>query len=259
MQLVISSFSALADPLGLLWAVLLAAVIWALLRRQWSFLGFAFVLLAWVQCTAGSNWVERLMGTLEAPYLPSRNPLPDRIDAVVVLGGSVDYAPQERLGFQAGQSINRILTAVDLVRERRVPVLVLTGSSYRIRGEERPESEWVSRWLHQWNAVNAEVILLPISHDTHQEAIETAKLIRQRGWTRWVVVSSAGHLRRAEATFRKVGVNPAAWVGCDFQGVDPQAWRWEGLEIPKLSRWRALKSWLHEELGWWYYGVRDWR
>ena len=259
MQLVISSFSTLADPVALLWAVLLAAVVWALLRRQWSLLVFAFVLLAWVQCTAGSNWVELLMGSLEVPYAPSRTLLPDRIEAVVVLGGSVDYAPQERLGFQAGQSINRILTAVDLVRERRVPVLVLTGGAYTSRGEKRPESEWVSRWLRQWNAVNAETILLPISHDTRQEAMEISKLVRQRGWTRLVVVSSAGHLRRAEAAFHKVGVNPSAWVGCDFQGVDPQSWQWEGLKIPKISRWRALKSWLHEELGWWYYGVRDWR
>ena len=72
-----------------------------------------------------------------------------------------------------------------------------------------------------------------------------------------LVVSTAAHLRRAEATFRKTGleVHP---VGCDFVGLDRLAAKGQWLWVPRLDGFLLVNTWIHEEIGWFYYRLKGW-
>lgn len=258
-QTALSTLNALTDPLGFLWAVLLGSVLWALWLKRWSFAAYALVLLLFLQAIAGTNVSRRLIGQLEAPYDPRRLPLPEQADAVVMLGGTLDYGPRERLGLNVGEPADRILTAVELVREGRAPILVLSSAPYLLQAETRGDSELIESWLRKWRLPPGELVRLPLCRNTHDEALETAALATQRGWKRLILVTSAYHLRRAEAAFRQAGLTNLACVGCDFQGADPTEGTLEWTGIPRTGSLVTLNYWTHEQVGWWYYWFRGWR
>jgi uncharacterized SAM-binding protein YcdF (DUF218 family) len=93
------------------------------------------------------------------------------------------------------------------------------------------------------------------SRSTHENALQTARLLEQHGLQQVLLVTSALHLPRALATFRAAGIN-ALPAPTDFE-VMPQP--------PHLLRWlpdaqaladstRALK----EYWGLWVYRWRGW-
>ncbi len=259
MQTVLSTLSALIDPVGFLWAILLLAALGALWGRRWSLFGFSFALLLFLQVIAGSNLARLLIGRLEAPYDPRLNPLPSRVDAVVMLGGTLDFGPREILGINLGEPGDRILTAVELVRQGRAPLLVLSSAPYLRDGELRGDSELIAVWLERWGLPRGEVARLPLGRNTREEAVETAAFAARHDWNQILLVTSAYHLRRAEATFRHAGVTNLVPVGCDFFGPDPPGGPWKLTGIPRVGPLLVLNYWIHEQVGWWYYGFRGWR
>lgn len=259
MQTILSTLSALADPVGFLWGILLFAALGALWSRRWSLLVFSAALLVFLQVTAGSNLARLLIGRLEAPYDPRLNPLPSRVDAVVMLGGTLDFGPREILGINLGEPADRILTAVELVRQGRAPRLVLSSAPYLRDGELRGDSELIAVWLERWGVSRGEVTRLPLGRNTREEAVETAAMAARHGWDQILVVTSAYHLRRAEATFRRAGVTNVVPVGCDFMGPEAPGEPWKLTGIPRVRPLVVLNYWIHEQMGWWYYGFRDWR
>jgi uncharacterized SAM-binding protein YcdF (DUF218 family) len=44
------------------------------------------------------------------------------------------------------------------------------------------------------------------SRNTHENAVECAKIARERGWTRLLLVTSARHMKRAAGCFRAEGL-----------------------------------------------------
>ena len=258
-QTVLSTLNALTDPVGFLWALLLASILVALWRRNGWLFGVSLGLLMFLHIVAGTNLSRLLIGRLEAPYDPRRRPPLESADAVVMLGGTLDYGPRERLGVNVGEPADRILTAVELVREGKAPVLVLSSAPYLLNDQFRGDSELIAHWLRRWNLPPGELVRLPLCRNTHDEALETAALMQQRGWKRIILVTSAYHLRRAEAAFRHAGVTNLIPFGCDFQGVDPTQGRWEWQGIPRVNPLMILNYWTHEQVGWWYYGIRGWR
>lgn len=257
--LVLSALNALTDPIGLLWAALLAGTLVGLWKRQWALFAFALTLLAVLQLLAGTNLSRLLIGQLEGPYDPRRRPAPSPADAVVMLGGTLDYGPREALRVNVGEPADRILTAVELVRSGRAPVLVLSSAPYLLNGELRGDSELIAAWLQRWGLPRGELLRLPLCRNTRDEALAAATLATERGWKRIVLVTSAYHLRRAEATFRHVGLTNLEPVGCDFLGPDPGPGRLEWTGIPRTGPLVVLNYWTHEQVGWWYYRMRGWR
>jgi uncharacterized SAM-binding protein YcdF (DUF218 family) len=74
---------------------------------------------------------------------------------------------------------------------------------------------------------------------THDEAVAVARLARQRGWERVILVTDATHMRRAAANFEKAGLH----VLCS-----PCAPRDYQLPAPATpgQRRRAFRDWLYE-------------
>jgi uncharacterized SAM-binding protein YcdF (DUF218 family) len=111
--------------------------------------------------------------------------------------------------------------------------------------------------MQAWRLPTGRIHLLGMCTNTRDEAERTAQLARRMGWHRVILVSSASHLKRAEATFRKAGleVDP---VGCDFHGVDrlgaTQRWK----IVPSVDGLLLCNEWVHEALGWWYYRLKGW-
>ncbi|MGB7846867.1 MAG: YdcF family protein, partial [Candidatus Acidiferrum sp.] len=92
------------------------------------------------------------------------------------------------------------------------------------------------------------------SHTTHENAVFSAKILRQKGIENIVLVTDARHMWRAQLAFRKQGLKvvPAA---CDYRSGG----RWHLTDL--LPDWEPIghiEELLHETLGLIWYKVHGW-
>ncbi|MFN0066094.1 MAG: YdcF family protein [Limisphaerales bacterium] len=246
-------------PLGLLWLLLVATSAMLALRRRGlaAALGLAFAGLVWLGGQPPvAAWV---IAPLERPYAAATIAAAPPADAVVVLGGSHRVSPADFQGLDLTCCADRLVTGVELARRGRARLLVLGGDGAPRPGQP-PESARLRDWWRDWGLTNFTVETLGPVGNTRDEAVATATLARERGWTNVLMVTSALHLRRAEAAFRAAQV-PVTPVACDFQvwrgpGGTPLPQRWT--LVPQGEAWATLAAGLHERVGWWVYRGRGW-
>lgn len=222
----------LVDPLFLVLVVSLVAVI-ALrrglrgarprARRAAALAAIAWALL-WVAGTpvAAATLTRALEVPADDPALAGslRDVDPARV-AMVVLGGGMRSGPPsapplERLH---GGSLPRAMGAARIWKEHRCGTVVVTGASGT---PVRDDMAVGMRDLMVALGVPSDVILLePDAIHTRQNAERSLALLRARGtFDRIVVVTSALHMRRSLAEFRRAGVE-AVPAPVDHLGYAP--------------------------------------
>ncbi len=176
-------------------------------------------------------------------------------DAVVALGGGERVSQHDLFGFALSDGGSRILTAIELVRSGKAKTLVL-GGSWPMPGQpDAPSMSLVQDWVMAWGLAGGTVTNLGVCINTHDEAVAFGKLARSRGWSKVILVTSALHLRRGVALFKKQGVEVTP-VAADFQalGVPPDPFS----PFPREHRLFLMTLYLHEKIGWWVYRARGW-
>jgi len=124
-------------------------------------------------------------------------------DAVIVLGGFAGGQPRDAIGGATfSEAVERMLAAFTLLRDGRArQVLVSAG------GSARPvEAEFIAEQLIAWGIDPSRIVADLASRNTHENAVESARVVRERGWSRLLLVTSALHMPRAAGCFKKVGL-----------------------------------------------------
>lgn len=247
----------LFDPLGAVWLLIALSTIWLFFRKQRRsavWLGIPTLIILIIGSTP---LVDALIRRAEEPYAPKPGVTYPTADAVVALGGGHGLSSYDLLGFKTSEGGNRLLTAVELVRQGRAKTLVLGGSWGMAGNPEVPSMTVVQQWVTNWRLTSRPVTNLGICADTHDEALAFRRLKDERGWQNVILVTSALHLRRSVAVFEKAGVEVIP-VGSDFRvaGVPPSPAHWS--PFPKQERFQALSLYMHEAIGWWVYRWRGW-
>ena len=243
----------LVEPLGWLWLASLVMAVHLVRRRDYRGALFpaALVLLVWVG--AGTPLAGWLMGQLERPYAPVDLARLPTCDAVLTLGGGVRPSQHDPLGFDCTSAADRFLLGLELVRLRKAPVLVF-GGGYQREGDHGPvEIRLTKDWLGAWGLTNVPVLELGRCADTHVEAERLQVLAQQHQWQRVLLVTSAWHMKRAEALFQKAGLTVVP-VACDFRGL--RAVR--TARFLRVERLESLSCYIHEQVGWLAYRWRGW-
>jgi uncharacterized SAM-binding protein YcdF (DUF218 family) len=178
---------------------------------------------------------------------------------VVVLGGSAHVSSNNILGLEFGDAADRIVTGIALVRRGKGRVLVLSGGGRSIlHGTGVPaEVQRARDWIRSWDLAPVPVEVLDWCLDTHGEALRHAKLARNNGWKRIILVTSAWHMKRSVAAFRKAGMEVVP-VACDFRGISSLSEPRLLPFVPCTGSLRLLDLWAEETLGYAYYRLRSW-
>jgi uncharacterized SAM-binding protein YcdF (DUF218 family) len=250
--------SSLIDVAALLWLVLLLLGTVFLFRRS-RMAGVTLLGLA------GAWWLievtslpGRLLAALEEPYLDSTQPSPQTADAIIVLGGWGKASTNEFAGLDFGPAADRVLKGFDLARRGTAPVFVVGGAA-AVGGNSHAEPALIRLWVEEWGLLELPVHELPPCRTTRDEAMRVMELAKEQGWNRVLLVTSAWHMKRAEATFRAVGWEvglEVVPVGCDFLGT--ASLRKSLNVVPQSQTLSLLQLWLHEVVGYQYYRVRGW-
>ena len=183
------------------------------------------VRLKWARCTASASLLlllvisspivsDLVIGTLEARY-PLEPPPPQgqSYDAIVVLGGGILDRGSLRPTVQlTSYSRDRTTCGVDLYQQRYASKLVLTGGDDTFFGAGPILAREMKNWAQRLGVPPADILVEERSRTTYENATGVKALL---GPGSIVLVSSASHLPRATALFRKQGftVTPAP---CDF-------------------------------------------
>ncbi|MBU6303361.1 MAG: YdcF family protein [Verrucomicrobia bacterium] len=248
---------AFLSPLGLAWSALGIWLTLSARRRRAGELVLAAVSWTFLTLAACTPLPSLLLATLETRFPAVAVAELETADAIVCLGGGASPSDAEPAGIHLRGSADRLATALLLARGGRAPVLVLGGGGYLIHGAWRSEAEAVTDALRPPGGTGPEILGLGLCANTRDEAVKVAQLARERGWNRVHLVTSAYHLPRAVAAFRRAGmvVQP---IPCNFQTASTtgQTSRWFG--APGTAGLEHLELWLHEILGGILYRWKGW-
>jgi uncharacterized SAM-binding protein YcdF (DUF218 family) len=204
-------------PLG--WVAILLAI--ALIRKKrWP----VIVALAVLYVASLPYVGDRLTGALESGYPQVPLDQVEKADAIVPLSGIL--GPPAAHGCQGclpnlGDANERLEAGIELWQLKKASYLIFTGG--RIPWENQSEVEGAAlRRIAVARGVPADKILVTgeVGH-TDDEAHAVAAMIRERGWSKIILVTTAWHMPRAARLFRKAGVDIVPFP-VDYR-FDPQS------------------------------------
>jgi uncharacterized SAM-binding protein YcdF (DUF218 family) len=239
--------------LGLL-VLLAAANLWRKrreTRRRLLLLTIPLGLLA-LWCTPVLNHLA--VASLESPYPPLEECPPDA-EAIVVLSGYIqlldDAGTQYELG---GDTLYRCLRAAEVYRQGKHCPVVLSGGKVDPDAPGPPLAVAMRDFLRQQPDIrDAELVVEGHSTTTYENAVETRRLLDERGIHKVVLITDAPHLGRAVACFRKQGIDVVP-CGCRYR-TGRMEWS-VGMFVPDLGSSGGCQEALHEWLGTAWYRLR---
>ncbi len=154
-----------------------------------------------------SPLADLLARPLEEAYPVVRpDQLPPDLSAVVVLSGGVldrsDLPPAARLG---GDTLQRVLEGVRLWRARPEARLIMCGGEWSAKPDIPTPARLMADLALDMGVDRSKIVLDETSRDTYENAQEAAELMNGKAFA---LVTSARHLPRAVAIFRKMGREP---------------------------------------------------
>ena len=202
-------------------------------RRRKFFFRFGFGLLLLFSNPFASNLVMRAW---EVPPVPVASL--STYEVGIVLGGiTTDKEPRDRV--HVSGSADRVLHAVQLYRRGKIKKVLVSGGSGKIFKDQVPEAELLKRLLLLSGVPASAIITESASRNTRENAVNCAQLLdRDYPNRRHLLITSAYHLRRAAACFRKVKL-PVDSYGVDFRSDEP-AYTPDELLLPSTG---ALEGW----------------
>jgi uncharacterized SAM-binding protein YcdF (DUF218 family) len=185
------------------WIALLIVVLIFWHRRWARKLLFVTVALAIALHSGAVGYLLRY--PLESRYAPLLDPrAAEPYDAIVVL--TAETIPAEGLIPFPSISENmfrRLEEAWRLYRVRPRPIIV-SGGHVNPFTPAKNENRIGCDYLIRWGVPKAHVIPEGNSRDTFESAVEVRKILEQRGWKRYLLVTSALHMPRSMLAFDAV-------------------------------------------------------
>jgi uncharacterized SAM-binding protein YcdF (DUF218 family) len=218
-------------------ALLLGGVsmVLVLLRRHVPALVTALVAVAWIWFASTPVVALALHDALVTPA-PAATP---RADAIVVLGGDkLPVNDWSRATTRAGKGLA-------LWRAGLAPVLLVSGSD---------QARALAQGFEVSGVPSRDLRIEGTSTNTHENARNSALLLRASGSTDILLVTSPIHMRRAAGAFRHEGIAVSAVPTADTQAALEGAPSW----LPRRDALTLTARCLREYVALWIYRQRGW-
>lgn len=214
-------------PSGVLLALTVLAWLTALARaRRVAALLAGLAAVAWIAAW-GAPAAAWLAAPLEARH-PVPSALPEQVDGIVVLGGSVDWRASEALGqLQLGASGERMVAGAALARRYPDALLAFPGVTSGALSGEFVRDPTPTSFFAGPAFEGRRIVVLPGAGSTYEEALLALERLNPRPGETWILVTSAWHMARAWTTFRTLGWTLVPYP-VDAMSAGPR-WGWPAL------------------------------
>ncbi len=170
----------------------------------------------------------------------------EHYSAGIVLGGMSRYnrAADQITFMKAG---DRLAQAIHLYHTGIIDKIIISGGSGNPFANSEKEADILQNYLLDIHIPTSDVIIENQSRNTHENALYTAKLIKENDITgSFVLISSALHLKRAKKCFEAYGIKADTYAANYENGMPLKI---SDYYMPKAE---ILKNWeyfLHEIIG----------
>lgn len=191
-------------PLGLACVFLLFSLLMLWKRPRVAAMAIALALT--VLLVSGNAWVSHsLVRSLEWQNLPLAE-IPSS-EAIVVLGGATKSATPPRPGVDLNETGDRVIYAAQLYRQKKAPIIILSGGRIDWRGSGSSESADMATILTSIGIPTEAIVQEPDSLNTYENAVNVRKILADRGIRRVLLVTSAMHMPRSLLIFKRQGID----------------------------------------------------
>lgn len=175
-------------------------------------------------------------------------------DGIVILGGSFDTVTAPARGeVSLNEAAERLTVVAELARRYPDARIVFSGGSGRLIYRGTTEATLATRLFDSFGISRSRIAVEDRSRDTFENAMYSKEMAQPRAGERWLLVTSAYHMPRAVAVFRRadfpVEPYPTDWrtrgpadlwrpfnsVADGLKRVDTAAHEWVGLVVYWLS------------------------
>jgi uncharacterized SAM-binding protein YcdF (DUF218 family) len=201
----------------------------------------AFSMLIFFSNDFIANETMRAWEITASPYAEIKK----RYDYGIVLTG-VTYGnrqPSDRVYFQHGA--DRVVHTVELFKLGIIKKIMISGGSGRLISNERKEADEIYRAMKLMGVPDEAMAIEKESRNTYESAVNVKKMLSNDSVSQYLLITSAFHLRRSAACFKKAGFEVDIF-STDFY-THPRVFTPDVFLIPRvdaISTWQKLfKEW----------------
>ena len=166
---------------------------------------------------------------------------------IVLTGATIPLLkPDDRVYFQRGA--DRVTHTVQLYKLGLLKKILISGGTGRLTGDDEPEADKFRKAMIMMGVPQADIWIENETRNTYESAAKVKPMLDSLQFRPedCLLITSAFHMRRSLACYRKVGLNIEAFT-TDFYG-HPRFFYPDGLFIPKIDAmliWHKLiKEWV---------------
>jgi uncharacterized SAM-binding protein YcdF (DUF218 family) len=191
-------------PLGLACVSLVVALVTLWKRPRIAAIAISLSLTLLLFCSNG--WIAKsLVRSLEWQNIPTGE-IPNA-EAIVVLGGATKSAFPPRPTVDLSESGDRVIYAAQLYRQKKAPIIILSGGRIDWRGGGSSESADMAKILTSIGIPSEAIVLETASLNTYQNAVNVRKILASRRIKQVLLITSAMHMPRSLKIFQRQGIN----------------------------------------------------
>jgi uncharacterized SAM-binding protein YcdF (DUF218 family) len=176
--------------------------------------------------------------------------------AIVLTGITITEKASESDKVYFAKGADRLLHTVQLYKLGKVKKIIITGGSSSVIGTSPIEALQLKKVFVYCGVPEKDMIIEDKARNTHENALFTKQLCDSLGLQgKFLLVTSAFHMRRSEACFKKVGMQ------VDIYPVDlftrDTKFTPNYLFLPLESAFNKWSIFIHEFIGYWVYKIMD--
>lgn len=207
----------LLQPSSLVFLALLAAFAFAIRGRKTAAWRIMLPTCAVIGLFGIGPASDLVIVPLETRFPRPAMPADAKIAGLIMLGGAEDSSASRPRG--AGMPVvmavneggERVMETAALARRYPNAKVVISGGSGHVFRERTPEAEITADALEDLGIARSRMVLEGRSRTTFENAAETRTLLAQKPGERWLLITTAWHMPRSIATFRKAGISVEPW------------------------------------------------
>ncbi len=189
------------------------------------------------------------------PVTPDYYMMDNKYDVAIVLGG-IGRIDQRQNRFDFGYAADRLFQTLELYHKGRVKKIMFSGGSGSLSHPENKEGAFVKKYLNAIHIPDSAIIIENDSKNTHENAVFSKKILDSLKMNGSVLlVTSAFHMRRSMACFKKAGFsNVTPYVTNRISG--PRKFALDHCLLPTPEALATFHVLIHEWVGCVMYKMR---
>jgi uncharacterized SAM-binding protein YcdF (DUF218 family) len=207
-------------PLGLALTLGLLAFLLSFSRLRGLAKAVLLLGLAILWAASTPSLAAWLTARIEAQYPPVAVENLPVSDVAVVLGGAIGQPLAPRLTSDLGPAADRVLHTARIFRAGKAANVLVAAGNLPWLPAETSEATLIRDLLIEFGVPEAAIVLETESRNTRENALNAAKIVGDRGWRTGLIVTSATHMPRSVAVFRRAGLDFAPAV-TDVRAAGP--------------------------------------